>query len=63
MKTYFVEWTNPDEDIAAIANALGLMIEYAKYLEEESGRATDSHVHTILAENGVQYRMEETSME
>lgn len=35
MKTYFVKCENYN-DMANILNALGLMIEYAKFLEEET---------------------------
>ena len=62
MKTYFVECENY-KDMGNILNALGLMIEYAKFLEEETGRANDSHVDIILDDNNIRYRTEETSME
>ena len=61
MKTYFVKCENYN-DMANILNALGLMIEYAKFLEEETGRAADSHVDVILDDNNIHYMLEETSM-
>jgi hypothetical protein len=61
MNTYFVECENY-KDMANILNVLGLMIEYAKFLEEEIGRTNNSHVDTILHDNNVRYRMEETSI-
>ena len=61
MKTYFVECRNY-KDMSDILNAFGLIIEYAKFLEEETGRANESYVDTILDENNVRYRTEETSM-
>lgn len=62
MKTYFVECKNY-KDMGNILNALGLMIAYAKFLEEETGRTYDSYVDAILCDNDVRYRTEETSME
>lgn len=62
MKTYFVECENY-KDMGNILNALGLMIEYAKFLEEETGRVNDSYVDSILCDNNIHYRTEETSAE
>lgn len=44
MKTYFVK----SENIANLQAALGRMIEYAKMLEDETGRSYDSFVDQIL---------------
>lgn len=62
MKTYFVECENY-KDMGNILNALGLMIEYAKFLEDETGRANNSHVDVILDDNNIRCRTEETNME
>lgn len=61
MKTYFVECENY-KDMENVLNALGLVIEYAKFLEEETGRANDSYVDAILCDNDIRYRTEKTSM-
>lgn len=49
MKTYFVKSKNvPD-----LQNALGRMIEYAKFLEEETGRTNLSFVDAVIKEDNI----------
>lgn len=49
MKSYYVKSQNlPD-----LQDALGRLIEYAKFLEEESGRTNLSFVDTIIRENDI----------
>lgn len=55
MKTYFVSSNN----ISDLRDALGRMIEYAKFLEEESGRANDSFVDQIIEEDNIKLKVEE----
>lgn len=56
MKTYFVETDkNTYEDVA---NVLGLMIEYARFLEKETGRSNFSFVTQLLEENNITVREE-----
>lgn len=50
MKTYFVNNTNND---ANVRDALGRLIEYAYFLEEETGRSHDSFVKQILEEDDI----------
>lgn len=55
MKTYFVKSNNvPD-----LQDALGRLIEYAKFLESESGRANDSFVDQIIRENNIDLEVED----
>ena len=56
METYFVQCENY-ENVENILNAFGLMIEYAKFLEEETGRANNSYVDTILCDNDIRYKV------
>lgn len=54
MKTYFVKSNNlPD-----LKDALGRMIEYAKFLEEVSGRANPSFVDQIVEEDNIVLEVE-----
>lgn len=55
MKTYFVKSNNlPD-----LKDALGRMIEYAKFLEEESGRANPSFVDAVIKEDNIELEVQE----
>lgn len=54
MKTYFVTTWN----ISRLQTALGRMIEYAKFLEEESGRSNPSFVEQILKEDNIEVKTE-----
>lgn len=49
MKAYFVK----SDDISTLRLVLGQLIEYAKFLEEESGRSSDSFVDYLIRENEV----------
>ncbi len=49
MKTYFVRSNNLEN----LQDALGRMIEYAKFLEEETGRRSCSFVDEILSEDEI----------
>lgn len=55
MKTYFVK----SENIANLQAALGRMIEYAKFLEDETGRSYDSFVDQIILEENIAVKTEE----
>lgn len=59
MKTYFVR-TN---DIPSLQDALGRMIEYVKFLEEETGRDQYSFSDQIIEEDGIDFEIEDTEME
>lgn len=59
MKTYFVRTNN----IHLLKDALGRMIEYAKFLEQETGRDRDSFADQIIEEDGIDLEIEETGME
>ena len=58
MKTYFINKNNADEDVR---DALGRLIEYAKFLEKETGRANNSlsFVNQILEEDNILYTEED----
>lgn len=56
MKTYFVT-TN---DALRLRSALGRLIEYTSFLEEESGRSYDSFLKQILEEELIEYKVEES---
>lgn len=58
MKTYYVR-TN---DIPSLKDALGRMIEYTKFLEEETGRSSHSFVDEIIQEDGIELEIEDTEM-
>ncbi len=49
LKAYFVRTNN----IPSLQDALGRMIEYAKFLEEETGRSNDSFVDQIIREDDI----------
>lgn len=49
LKTYFVRTNN----IPSRQDALGRMIEYAKFLEDETGRSNDSFVDQIIREDEI----------
>jgi hypothetical protein len=49
MKSYFVETT----DTGNLQTALGRMIEYAKFLEKESGRSNENYVDEILNDESI----------
>ena len=49
MKTYFVK----SDDLDSLKLTLGQLIEYAKFLEDESGRSYDSFVDHLIHENGI----------
>ena len=55
MKTYFVK----TKDISSLQTALGRMIEYAKFLEEDSGRASDAFADYILKEENISVEVQE----
>lgn len=55
MKTYFVKTKN----VSSLQTALGRMIEYAKFLEEDSGRASDAFVDQILKEEDIFVEVQE----
>lgn len=59
MKTYFVKTKN----IPSLQDALGRMIEYAKFLEKESGRNQDSFVEQIIQEDDIVLEIQDTEME
>lgn len=54
LKSYFVK----SENISSLQNALDRMIEYAKFLEEETGRSNPSFVDEILEENNIEVEVE-----
>lgn len=56
MKTYFVDMSNEKE---SIADALGRLMEYAYFLEEETGRRNNSFVDQILHEDSIKYKEED----
>ena len=58
MKTYFVR-TN---DVPSLKDALGRMIEYVKFLEEETGRDRDSFSDQIIQEDGIDLEIQDTEM-
>lgn len=49
MKTYFVKSKN----VPNLQDALGRMIEYAKFLEEDTGRTNPSFVDQIVEEDNI----------
>ena len=49
LKAYFVRTNN----IPSLLDARGRMIEYAKFLEEETGRSNDSFVDQIIREDDI----------
>lgn len=49
METYFVK----TDDVDSLKLALGELIEYAKFLEGESGRSNDSYVEYLIRENNI----------
>lgn len=49
MKSYYVKTNN----IPSLKSALSRLIEYAKFLEEESGRADENFVDTILEDDNI----------
>ena len=55
MKTYFVRTKN----VASLQDALGRMIEYVKFLEDETGRSSESFCDQILEEDSIQCDIEE----
>lgn len=55
LTTYFVSETTPSENLRT---ALGRMIEYAKFLEKESGREQENFVDTILDEEDIEVTTE-----
>lgn len=55
MKTYFVR----SKDVSSLQDALGRMIEYVKFLEEETGRSSDSFCDQILREDSIEFEVEE----
>jgi hypothetical protein len=57
MKSYFVE----TKEVGSLQNALGRMIEYAKFLENESGRSKDNFVDEILNDADIKVTIEETA--
>lgn len=56
MKTYFVDMSNEKE---SITDALGRLMEYAYFLEEETGRRNNSFVDQILHEDSIKYKEED----
>lgn len=56
MKAYFVNSNNVED----LKTALGSMIEYVKFLEEDTGRSgVNAHSDTILKENNIRFSVEE----
>lgn len=55
MKTYFVTTDNA----LLLQTALGRLIEYTSFLEEESGRRHDSFLKQILKEELIEYEEKE----
>lgn len=55
MKSYFVKTNN----IPNLQDALGRMIEYAKFLEEETGRANPSFADQIIEEDEIDLEIQE----
>lgn len=49
METYFVK----TDDVDSLKLALGELIEYAKFLEEETGRSNDSFLEYLIRENDI----------
>jgi len=54
IKTYFIESNNVEN----LQTALGVLLQYAKFLEDETGRSSDSYADFILKENNVSYSTE-----
>ena len=59
MKTYFIK----SDDTVNLKTALGRLVEYAYFLEEETGRSYDSFVTQILNEENIDFETQDTSME
>ncbi len=55
MKTYFVTTNEP----LLLQTALGRLIEYTSFLEEESGRSYGSFLKQILEEELIEYEEKE----
>ncbi len=53
MDYYFVE----SENIDNLKSALGMMIEYCKFLEKETGRSNDSYVDFILDNENIKVKL------
>lgn len=49
MKAYFVK----TDDVDSLKLTLGQLIEYAKFLEEETRRSNDSYVEYLIRENDI----------
>ncbi len=55
MKAYFVESNNVED----LQNALGLMVEYAMFMAEESGSYDrTSYINEVLSDNNIEIRIE-----
>ena len=59
LKTYFVKST----DVSNLQDALGGMIEYAKFLEDETGRSNDSFVDQIIEEDEILVEVQIATMD
>lgn len=59
LKTYFVKST----DVSNLQDALGRMIEYAKFLEDETGRSNDSFVDQIIEEDEILVEVQIATMD
>lgn len=55
MKSYFVKTKN----IPNLQDALGRMIEYAKFLEEETGHTNSSFADQIIKEDEIDLEIQE----
>ena len=55
MKTYYVR----TKDIPSLQDALGRLIEYAKFLEEYTGRSNPSFVDQIINEDNIELEIDE----
>lgn len=59
MKTYYVR----TKDIPSLQDALGRLIEYAKFLEEDTGRSNPSFVDQIINEDNIELEIDEYDVE
>lgn len=59
LKTYFVKST----DVSNLQDALGRMIQYAKFLEDETGRSNDSFCDQIIEEDEILVEVQIASMD
>lgn len=55
MKTYYVR----TKDIPSLQDALGRLIEYVKFLEEDTERSNPSFVDQIINEDNIELEIDE----